>query len=515
MAEPLLSPDTVDAVRFTTAALGTLLLAARAWLTRREPAPARLARGLDAALALLGVLAAAGYWNLFQFHYPNFGHPSDTFHYFVGGKYWSELGHTRLYRCTAIADAESGHGDDVARRYLRNLETNEIERAVHALTDPGLCKDHFSPERWAAFKADVGWFRDRLAKDRWYAIQIDHGYNGTPVWLLVGGSLANTGPATKMRILLLRLLDPLLLAAAWGAVAWSFGWRVACVGLLYWGTNYPNQYGWVGGSFLREIDVAALLAGLALLHRQRAFAGGFALAFAALLRIYPVVVFAGPGLQVALGSWRARRLVLSPEARRFALGGLAAAALLLPAAAVATGGFDAWRAFAENTRLQSATPMRNHFGLRTLLSWRPDEPGRALRSADHVDPYDRWKESRRRTFAQRRVLYGALVAGAFALLALAARGQPLWAGAVLAAGLIPILGELTSYYATSLAVFALLWQRWPAIGIGIVALSALGWMLVSIFHVYDRIFVAISLATVLFVAFAWLWAWRVAPRDPT
>jgi hypothetical protein len=159
--------------------------------------------------------------------------------------------------------------------------------------------------------------------------------------------------------------------------------------------------------------------------------------------------------------------------------------------------------------------MRNHFGLRTLLSWRPDEPGRALRSADHVDPYDRWKESRRRTFAQRRVLYGALVAGAFALLALAARGQPLWAGAVLAAGLIPILGELTSYYATSLAVFALLWQRWPAIGIGIVALSALGWMLVSIFHVYDRIFVAISLATVLFVAFAWLWAWRVAPRDPT
>jgi len=511
-AAPLLDRGQVETVRAATGLLGAGLLLGREILIRRGKGPSWLPRGFDVGLAILGLLAAAGYWNLFQFHYPMFGHSSDTYHYYVGGKYYPELGHTRLYLCTAIADAESGRRDDVARRHLRNLETNQIERAAHALSHPEHCKDHFSDARWRAFKADVGWFRDRLPKSRWQRIQVDHGYNGTPVWLLIGGHLANAGPASTSRILLLRLLDPVLLVLAWGTVSWAFGWRVLCVGLLYWGTNYPNQYGWVGGSFLRQIEMATLLAGLALLRRQHSFAAGFLLGFASLTRIYPAVLFAGPALQFLLESWRQRRLVLAPELRRLALGGLLAAALLLPAAAISSGGFKSWSDFLDITRVQSETPMRNHLGLRTLLSYDANHPARALKNAEHPDPYGPWKQARRQTFEQRRGVYAALVVGCFALLAFAVRGQPLWVATALAAGLIPILGELTSYYATSLAVFALLWSRFPPIGVGIVFLSGLGWLLVAQFRVYDQIFAWISLATVLFVVFAWLWAWRGSPR---
>ncbi|TDJ12250.1 MAG: hypothetical protein E2O66_07685, partial [Deltaproteobacteria bacterium] len=101
-AAPLLDRGQVETVRAATGLLGAGLLLGREILIRRGKGPSWLPRGFDVGLAILGLLAAAGYWNLFQFHYPMFGHSSDTYHYYVGGKYYPELGHTRLYLCTAI-----------------------------------------------------------------------------------------------------------------------------------------------------------------------------------------------------------------------------------------------------------------------------------------------------------------------------------------------------------------------------------------------------------------------------
>ena len=65
--------------------------------------------------------------------YPNRGgfnvwfHPWDSFHYYIGGKYFRELGYTRLYECVMVADVEAGHGARVAGTGIRNLETNRID----------------------------------------------------------------------------------------------------------------------------------------------------------------------------------------------------------------------------------------------------------------------------------------------------------------------------------------------------------------------------------------------------
>jgi hypothetical protein len=491
-----LGPEVVGAVKAGTAAAGALLLGVGALRSARGRPPGRV---FDAFLAGLGLLAAACWWNLGRFNYPMFGHPSETYHYYVGAKYFPELGYTGLYRCTALADAESGHRAEVEARYARDLGTNRIVPAAELLRDPATCKARFARERWRSFRRDVRFFRERIPVERWQRTQVDHGYNATPAWGLVGGLLARTGPATERQILLLRLLDPLLLAATGLAIAWAFGWRTLCVAAIYWGTSYPAQYGWVGGSYLRQPELAALLIGICCLRRGRPATAGALLAVASLVRVFPAVAFAGVALRAGWLAVAARRLTVSPAHRRFALSALATVAILVPLSGVAAGGFGAWPAFLENSRLLLDTPLRNHVGLRTLLAYDPATTARALEDPSLDDPYARWKEARRRTFEARRWVFVACVAGFAVLLAAAIRRTEDWSATVLAVGLAPIALELTCYYWAVLTAYAFLWKHRPWVGAALCALAAAGWAIADRWVFYDEVFPWISSATAGFV----------------
>ena len=495
----LLGPAEIGAIKAATAAAGALLLGAGAWgAAHGRPT----GRRFDALLAALGLLAAAGWWNLGRFNYPMFGHPSETYHYYVGAKYFRELGYRGLYRCTAVADAEAGLRAEVEARWARDLGTNRLVPAAELLREPERCKARLRPERWREFRRDVRFFRERLPIERWHRTQVDHGYNATPAWGLLGGLLANTGPATPAQILLLRLLDPLLLAGTGIAIAWAFGWRTLCVALLFWGTHHPSHYGWVGGAYLRQLELAALLVGICCLRRARPAAGGALLAAAALVRVFPLVAFAGVGLRVLWGVLGQRRLALARDHRRIAAAALATAAILVPLSGVAAGSLSAWADFAENSRVLLGTPLRNHAGLRTLLAWDPNATAARLEDARLDDPYARWKEARQRSFAARRPVFLACVAAFVALLAAAVRREPDWAATVLAVGLVPIALELTGYYWSVLVAYALLWERRPWIGPALCALSASGWWIAWRWPAYDETFTAISAATVAFVVVA-------------
>ena len=58
-----------------------------------------------AILAVLGLVAFLTYFNFGSFHFPNFIHGWDTFHYYIGSKYSRELSYDRLYECVAVADS--------------------------------------------------------------------------------------------------------------------------------------------------------------------------------------------------------------------------------------------------------------------------------------------------------------------------------------------------------------------------------------------------------------------------
>jgi len=135
-----------------------------------------------AILAVLGLVAFLTYFNFGSFHFPNFIHGWDTFHYYIGSKYSRELSYDRMYECVAVADSELPTlRRRVELRKLTNLRTNILETTADILAHPERCKQHFTPERWQSFHNDLAYFRTLENARRWDDAQTDHGFNGTPV----------------------------------------------------------------------------------------------------------------------------------------------------------------------------------------------------------------------------------------------------------------------------------------------------------------------------------------------
>ena len=246
----------------------------------------RLTRVRGALLLLLAVATVVAWWHPYRGSLRAWLHVGDAYHYFMGAKYFDELGYTRLYHCSVVADAEAGLRPQLVQSQIRNLETNALESARLALRDPGHCQRHFSPERWQAFSDDLRFFRQKLPVPLWFRLRSDHGYNPPPTWTLVGRWLTSE-PASRDTMFRLTAIDPVLIALMVGCIAWGFGWRVACIAWIFWGTNQPASWEWVGGSILRFDWLAASLAGLCCLRRGHPVAAGVLLAWAVGIRVFP------------------------------------------------------------------------------------------------------------------------------------------------------------------------------------------------------------------------------------
>jgi hypothetical protein len=447
-------------------ALGFLLwrLAAKTESRRRS----------DRWLATLGILAGLTYFNFGFFHFGNYIHNWDAFHYYVGAKYFRELGYESLYECTAIADAESGLRSRVERRRLTNLRSNVIESSKDILAHPERCKDHFTRERWASFKHDVAFFRSREGMRRWDDMMTDHGFNATPVWSIAGSALANLAPASYAQILTLTSLDLLYWLATCAVIAWAFGWRVLCLALLVFATFFPARFYWTGGSFLRWDWLFYMVAAIACLKKDKPVLGGMALGYAMLLRIFPGALFAGPFLLVCV-RW-IREGKLDRSSLHFLMGGALAMALLMPLGMFSAGKVDTYQAFVRNSLKHAETPLTNNMGLRTVLSHRPGNAGRDLRDSALLDPWQKWKEARLASFDEAKPIFVLLLFGFMALLWRALRNAEPWAAAALAASLIAVLFELTSYYYAFILALALLaakHERYAAWLLGLTTASCL------------------------------------------
>lgn len=507
--------------------LALAALALLAWETRAArrdtPSTPRNRRKLT-VFAIAGGIAVLTYFNFGAFHFGNFVHGWDTFHYYLGAKYFRELGYERLYACVAVADAEEpGLEEAVVGRKLRDLRTNRLGSTAEILASPQICKAHFSAARWKAFRHDVTWFRARESADRWAAMSSDHGYNATPVWTIAGSLFANTAPAGDGQVLALCLLDPLYFAGLVGVLLWGFGRAGASVALLVLATSFPARFYWTGGAFLRWDWLFFTVLAVCCLRRKHPLAAGMSLGYAALLRVFPVLLAAGPA-SVALSTIVAaaanapggRARIASAVAalrgpalaseRRFFAGLALAIAILVPASLAVTGGFDAYRGFVANTRKHQSTPLTNNMGLRTVVTYRPSEVGRVLHRDAADDPWGLWKAARLASWEESRWVAGAVAAAMLLLVARAARRfrEP-WIALALAAAWIPFAVEMTSYYYAFLIVPALLWTVRREAGFLLLTLGAAS-LLVSLtpFSILptwrDELYTLISALTVLALA---------------
>ncbi len=483
-------------LRAGLALAGAALLLAR---TRaRTPAAARAVDGTLLALGAAGFLLWMPALRVARgesIHYHEF------FHYYLNAKYFPELGYTRLYACATLADHEDGLVGRVRTRRQRDLETNRIVFADAVLAAPERCRRHFTAERWRDFRWDVRLLRRHFSPARWEGVLHDHGFNGTPAWALLGRALARLGPATPALVHALALVDLLLLAATGAVIAWAFGVQQLAVVAIFLGSFFPAAGSWTAGAFLRQDWLFASLAAVALLRRGYPAWAGASLAWAASLRLFPVLLLGGL-LARLLGRWlEDRHATLERVERRLLAGMLGAGVALLALSSLALGGVEVWPGFAERARTLVSTPMLNHMGLAPVIAWDSAHRSELTLEDEAVDPVGEWKRLRRETFASRRAGYGILVGAFFGLLVLATRGQPPWMAAVLGIGLVPIATELTCYYYAILAGYALLLAPRLEAAVGLLVLAALSQSAALLVDDVDEIFVVSSVFVLAYVVF--------------
>jgi hypothetical protein len=429
-------------------------------------------------IGVMGVVAFLTFFNFGFWHFPNFVHGWDTFHYYIGGKYFKELHYERLYECVATADSEEPNlRRRVELRKMMNLRTNVVETTANILAHPERCKQHFTDARWESFKNDLRYFRTLENPRRWDDAQTDHGFNGTPVWAIMGTLLSNLAPASRLDILLLDAIDVVLITIMTGLLWWAFGWRTVSVALLVFATNFPSRWYWIGGSFLRWDWLFWMGVGVCLMKKNRPFWAGAAIAYAALLRIFPGFLFAAP--LIALGYHYVKTRQWDRRYLRLIMGGAVAVAVLIPASFAVTGSPGIYPEFLRNTAKHSETPLTNHMGLRTVVHFRPAEAANRMNTPAMVDPWLRWKEARLRAFHESLPLYLSLVACYLVLIGLAIRKVEPWVTVVLSATVISFGSELTCYYYAFLIIPALLYAVVPRAGEWLLWLTALtqflGW----------------------------------------
>jgi hypothetical protein len=503
--------------KMALALAGAILLAWGASLKRRGT-PERSRKLRDGILIALGVLGFTGYFNWGGFHFPHRIHNYEFFHYYIGAKYFPEIGYTGIYEAASLAEAEQGFRRRVELRRIRDLRKNEIVPAAYVLDEAERIRNGFSrpfsPERWESFKQDIAYFRDRCGIVTWERALMDHGYNPSPVWNLTGSLLANLAPASDRWIEdILGWLDPLLLAAAFALVWWAFGWRVLCVALLFFGANDPGAYFWTGGAYLRQDWFFWALAGLAFLKKGRFALGGASIAMSTLLRVFPGGFAVAIVLRILWVLVRERRL--DPAAVRIVAGAAIAIAVLLPASSMVAGSAKAWPEFVRNTAKHANSPLTNYMGLKTVLSFRWESRQKVAYDPSDVDPFRHFREARHKAFSGvlGRPLHFVLVAGYLGLLLWGLRReQEWWVWAAFGFGVIAMAAELTCYYYSFLTAAALLWTKREEIGIWLLALASFGHVITAFTYFYDMRYLGHSLAVLAFVVWAaWTYGRRAEP----
>ncbi len=458
------------AIALGAGVLGRLLLGpARSWLFAE--------RSALVGIALAGALSWTNYG---VFHGSRAIHLWDTFHYYVGAKYFDENRYTRIYHCSVIGELDDGRRSEMDDRRLRDLRDNSLGDIDRIFPEDALCRDAYADDRWDALRQDVRLFRAHMGTGWFKKMFMDHGYNATPVWTTVGRTLASVGwrsgipppelahtpanlkgkskaerkrikdafaeakEAFYRKISALALIDGVLEVGIFGLLWWAFGLRAFALALVVFGVGYPWDFHFTGGSFGRVPWMFMATAGVCLLKKGYPALGGVGLTTSALLRIFPAALYGGLALKI--GHALVTRRTISVPHRRLIAGSAICLGLLFGGSAAANGGFEVWGEFFENSFKHKETRLTNHMGLPTLLSY--DHAKRARRTKDDTfdDPFERWKEGRKETLAARGGLFLASLLLLFGLVGYIAREADDWEVAALSTVFVVGIFELTCYY---------------------------------------------------------------------
>lgn len=461
------------------------------------PLSEKRSRRIGIAITIIGFLL---YFDFFvpNTRYDQFYHRHEFYHYYLGSKYFSEVGYKRLYACTAIAEVENGRGSHIRTLKIRDLGGDNLlvpTTDTYVFKDPDQCKSHFSTERWEQFKSDVAWFEKSARGSYWDKMREDHGYNPPPVWTMSGKFFASLAPPSDPYFKLLASLDVMLQAGVLLMLNWAFGWRVMTMAAVFFGANLPANLHWTCGAFLRQDWIFFFTASVCLARKRRFALSGAALTWSSLLRIFPIVAFAGVAIIIVF-HWLRHR-TLHRDHVRFAAGALVAGTLLI-GTSVAVTGTESYPDFVAHIRAHKSTPLTNNMGLEMIVAH--DWSGRMVFTRDERldDDMSPWMAHYAERVKAMRPVMLLISLGIFAWMAWALRRiKRLWVGILISVPLIMSALCLTCYYYAFFFPLAALTVLVPALAPAYLALAA-GSQVLTLFYWIDDEYTAESY---LFFAF--------------
>ncbi len=479
--------------------IGALALLVLGWRLRALGRPERYRRTRQLALLLLAVAAFAASYNFFIWRHYDGIHAHEVFHYYLGSKYFPELGYFGLYECSVVAASEGRPAETSRRHVIRNLRDIDERTSVLPEQWGPRCNGAFSAERWREFREDVRWIKARLPGAIWQRVIIDQGFNASPVWVLFGRPLSAVFPTEAAAMRLLVRVDLLLVLLAFAAVAWAFGFEGLCLVVLVWSANPLSRYQWVGDAMLRQLWFSSSVLGLCLLARRKTLAAGTLLATSALLRVFPVFFALGYVVGRLRSSWANR--TFDRDLARFLAAAVATSLLLVAAATWVCGrGPGVLLEFGKNMASYSSLTAQNSIGLRPLLSFSTRRPAPFVVDGKLQLTDRSFQELYEKTFASRRPIYFAAVALFLLLFWRALAKLQGWEAAALGYVLILVFTQAGSYYMTCTVAAALLATSRPRIAFATL-LALLGWCASALYYFEDPKQYAWSSAVALLLAF--------------
>jgi len=407
-------------------------------------------------LAVMAVVALAAYTNFGQFHGAGMIHHWEQFHYFLGSKYFPEVGYDGIYVASLAAEREIGLGHG-PQPYMRDLRTNEVVPVGSLANHMNEVRDRFSDKRWEIFREDVRYFLEFNRYSYISNIRRDHGYNPTPTWTFTARLFSAWPAASDLTLKSLAWLDPILLLAMFVMIFRTFGNRIGCLSIIIFGLGYPWRFDWVGGAFLRQDWLAAVGVAICLLKRKHFGLAGGLIAYATMVRVFPGGFLVGPTVVLIRHLVEGRSILWF---RRLAIGFAAGVLLCLAAGCLTGAGPRAWADFKWNLGKHHGTWLTNNVGLKNILLY-----DRATMRREDVDfklpePWIRWQEKMNRLQDERRPALLLAAAAFLAVVAAAAWRLEIHEASVLGMAVAFAVVVLTCYYWVMLLLVPLGRGRW-------------------------------------------------------
>jgi hypothetical protein len=433
-----------DTFALCVCVLGALWVAGYRALEPRSPSE-RAALRLSLAVLFVGALHVENFSAIEQMYARGSLRIWNVYHYYLGSKYFDELGYTGLYGQTLLADREGprllGHVHLV--RDLTDYRIKPVDEVVPPARAPA-----FTDERWREFKRDLSVLLPQGTGRQWEGILTDRGYNPTPFWNTAGAALSRRLEVTdRAGLMLVGSIDLLVYLTMIAAVWWAFGAEASMLSFLCF-AMLPFNPGRLIGGYIQYDWLAAIVLGVCFLKKGLAIPAAIALGYATMARVFPLLLVGGlavPALQHLLARRRLDRFT-----KKLALTFIATCALGVAVGAGSAkgmGGWTEWRDKIETHNWEMSFG-KGRVGLRHIFTHHP--------GAD----FEPTEEARKATYERQKAGYYVAAPLGLALF-LAAVWRRSKVNSVLLAMVLVFVLLVPSHYYWSILALLPLWRVGP------------------------------------------------------